>query len=184
MPEELRVRVLRSGDRTAWLRLRSELWYDHAPGELAQEVDAFLRGRGFGTVDGRPLPGTVLLAEDGVRNVVGFAEVTLRPLAEGCSSHPVGYLEGWYVVPGARRRGVGGALVRAAEQWARARGCSEMASDTLLDNQVGERSHRALGFEEVHRTIHFRKSIPPRRRKRTDRSARTARPQRRPRSAG
>jgi len=159
MTDELRVRTLTPDDRAAWLRLRSELWNDHSVEELAREVDTYLEGRGFGTIEGRPLPGTVLLAERGSREVIGFAEVTLRPFADGCASNPVGYLEGWYVVPEERRRGVGGALVRAAEDWARERGCSEMASDTLLDNLLGERSHRALGFEEVHRTIHFRRSL-------------------------
>jgi len=159
MAEGLRIRELIPADREVWLRLRHQLWGHHSADELAREVDRFLRGEGFGMVEGRPLPGTVLLAERGLGRVVGFAEVSVRPLAEGCASHPVGYLEGWYVVPEERRRSVGRALVRASENWARDHGCSEMASDTLLDNLVGERAHRALGYTEVHRTIHFRKSI-------------------------
>jgi uncharacterized protein (TIGR02246 family) len=48
----------------------------------------------------------VLLAEDAA-GILGFAEVSIRPYAEGCSTDRVGYLEGWFVRPEARRRGVG-----------------------------------------------------------------------------
>jgi len=159
MADDLRVRVLNASDREAWLRLRSQLWEYHTSEELAREVDGFLRGEGFAKFEGAPLPATVLLADRGPGRVVGFAEVDLRPLADGCLTHPVGYLEGWYVVPEERRHGVGRALLRAAEEWARARGCSEMASDTVVGNGLGEQAHRALGYEEVHRTVHFRKSL-------------------------
>jgi aminoglycoside 6'-N-acetyltransferase I len=54
---------------------------------------------------------------------------------------------------------VGGALVRAAEAWSRARGCAEMASDTEVENARSAAAHRALGFEEVGRVLLFRKSL-------------------------
>lgn len=54
-----------------------------------------------------------------------------------------------YVVPEARRRGVGRALIAAADEWARAQGCTEFASDTLADNDVSTAAHQALGFEEL-----------------------------------
>ena len=41
------------------------------------------------------------------------------------------------------------ALVAAAEDWGRARGCTEFASDALLDNAVSASAHLALGFEET-----------------------------------
>ena len=102
---------------------------------------------------------TVLLAETDTEGPVGFAEVDLRPSADGCRSSPVGYLEGWYVRPGFRRRGVGKALVRAAEEWAREQGCSEMASDTEVGNKTSQDAYRALGYEEVNRLVHFRRDL-------------------------
>jgi aminoglycoside 6'-N-acetyltransferase I len=71
----------------------------------------------------------------------------------------VAYLEGWYVVPEARRRGVGRALVESAEDWGRAQGCTEFASDALLDNDVSAAAHRALGFAETVQIRCFRKVI-------------------------
>jgi aminoglycoside 6'-N-acetyltransferase I len=63
------------------------------------------------------------------------------------------------VDPDRRGTGTGGALVAAAEAWAREHGYREMASDTLLDNDASLRAHRALGFEEVERSIHLRKAL-------------------------
>ena len=71
----------------------------------------------------------------------------------------VAYLEGWYVVPAARRQGVGAALVRAAEDWARSQGCTEFASDALIDNAVSAAAHRALGFQETVQIRCFRKLL-------------------------
>jgi aminoglycoside 6'-N-acetyltransferase I len=76
----------------------------------------------------------------------GFVEASVRPMADGCTTHPVGYVEGWYVDPDVRQKGVGRALVGAAEAWAVSRGCREMASDAHLDNAAGVVAHRALGF--------------------------------------
>ncbi|HEX2059954.1 MAG TPA: GNAT family N-acetyltransferase [Thermoanaerobaculia bacterium] len=97
-------------------------------------------------------------ADDGT--LIGFAEVSLHSRADGCDpSRPVGFLEGWYVAEPFRRTGVGAALVRATEDWARAQGCTEFASDTWLDNEVSQRAHEALGFEEVDRCVHYRKTL-------------------------
>lgn len=101
----------------------------------------------------------ILVAERGGGGLCGFAEVGTRAHAEGCDSSPVAYLEGWYVDEDSRRRGVGTALIRAAEAWARARGASEFASDALLDNEVSHRAHRALGFSEVERIVCYRKDL-------------------------
>jgi aminoglycoside 6'-N-acetyltransferase I len=101
----------------------------------------------------------VFLAETPRGESVGFAEVALRPRAEGCSTGPVGYLEGWYVRPEARHRGVGRRLMEAGEEWARSQGCTEMASDTEIGNVAGEEAHQRLGYEIVVRMVAFRKSL-------------------------
>lgn len=87
------------------------------------------------------------------------ALLSLRAWAEGCITSPVGYLEGIWVEERARRSGVAGRLVNAAEDWARNRGCTEMASDAALDNHTSLEVHRALGFEEVERAVLFRKDL-------------------------
>ena len=131
--------------------MRQALWPSDA-GEHAREIAAFFDG------DRRTLA-EVLLAVDDAGTAVGFAELSIRPYAEGCSSDRVAYLEGWYVEPEARREGVGTALVAAAEEWARAQGCTEMGSDTEITNVGSAAAHRRVGFGEVERIICFRKAL-------------------------
>lgn len=90
----------------------------------------------------------------------GFIEVSQRSYADGCDTHPVGYIEGWYVDPDLRRQGVGAALVHTAEQWAASQGCTEMASDCMEDNQTSLLAHQALGYTVTSRLIHFCKVLP------------------------
>jgi aminoglycoside 6'-N-acetyltransferase I len=130
--------------------MRQALWPEVAAEELRAEAEAH-----FAEASQQ----AVFLAEGPADEPLGMIELSLRSYAEGCRTAPVPYIEAWYVAPQARRRGVGRALVAAAEQWARARGYGEIASDTLLDNRVGERAHLALGFAEVERAIHFRKDL-------------------------
>ena len=100
------------------------------------------------------------MAESGDGRLLGFAEVGLRSHAEGCDlSRAVGYLEGWFVLEGYRRRGIGSALLRAAEAWARDQGCREMASDASLENEVSQRVHEAQGFTMAGRSVNYRKTL-------------------------
>lgn len=145
------VRALAPGDLEAWLRLRRALWPEAAARELMREAETYVAGAG-------PLA-AVFLAAAPSGELLGMLELSLRSYAEGCEATPVPYVEGWYVVPAARRQGVGRALMAAAEDWARDRGHTELASDTLIDNRVGEHAHGALGFVEVERAIHFRKDL-------------------------
>jgi aminoglycoside 6'-N-acetyltransferase I len=101
----------------------------------------------------------VIVAPRAEGGLCGFAEVGARSIADGCESSPVGYLEGWFVDPDRRGHGVGAALVRAAEDWAGARGYLELASDAELDNFDSQRAHASLGFVEVGRAVLFVKAL-------------------------
>jgi aminoglycoside 6'-N-acetyltransferase I len=148
------VRSVRIDDAPAWEAMRNALWPDHGDRYHAREIAAYFAG----TLH-EPLE--VLLAVDEAGRPVGFAELSIRPYAEGCDTDHVAYLEGWYVAPHARRQGVGRALIDAAEAWGRSQGCTEFGSDALLDNDVSAAAHAALGFEEVVQIRCFRKSLPP-----------------------
>jgi aminoglycoside 6'-N-acetyltransferase I len=102
----------------------------------------------------------VLVAERSAdAGLAGFIELGARPYADGCNTSPVAFLEGWYVDADLRRKGIGSALIRAGEAWARRRGYRELASDALLDNTTSHRAHEALGFVEVERAVRYRKDL-------------------------
>lgn len=146
------VRAVTPADAAAWLSLRHALWPDSSAGEHWDEIEKFLAGQSR-----EPL--AVLLAFDEGGRAIGLAELSIRSYAEGCTTDRVAYLEGWYVEPHARGQGVGGTLIQAAEQWARGEGCTEFASDSSVDNDIGAAAHRALGFTEVEVIRCFRKDL-------------------------
>lgn len=136
-------------------QLRHALWPESSASDHANELALILAGKPPGI-----LPATIFVAEANDAALLGFLEAGLRPHADGCDpSHPVGYVEGWYVVESQRRRGIGAALLRAAEDWARTQGCTEMASDTQFDNLLSQRTHASLGFQIAERSILYRKPL-------------------------
>lgn len=136
----------------AWSAMRATLWPSATTAEHGDELAARLAAAS------RDLAGFVVIADG--REIVGFAEAALRrDYVNGCDTSPVGFLEGIYVEPLFRRRGVAGLLIAATEAWARAAGCTELASDASLDNVDSHAFHLADGFEETERVVFFRKSL-------------------------
>jgi aminoglycoside 6'-N-acetyltransferase I len=143
------IREIVESDRDHWVRLRDALW----PGSLSDH-DAETRAY----FEKRPkAPIIFVAAADG--RLVGFLELDYRKYAPRCSSSPVPFIEGWYVEPALQGKGIGRALVEAAEAHARAAGHHEIASDAELENTDSIAAHLALGYEEVERTVCFRRSL-------------------------
>ncbi|MBK9571734.1 MAG: GNAT family N-acetyltransferase [Rhodoferax sp.] len=140
-------------DQPGWLELREQLWPHCPQAQHVREMTAFLAA---------PQHYAQFIQYDAAAQAIGLVEVALRhDYVNGTRSSPVAYLEGIYVVPRARRQGVARALVADAERWAADAGCTEFASDALLDNTQSQAMHAALGFSESMRVVFFRKSIVP-----------------------
>lgn len=142
----VRIRPLTPHEVEIYVPLRQALWPDaNDPSEVMDQL-------------ARPERFQILVAEEGSQ-FIGWVEVALRDYAEGCQTSPVGYLEGWYVVPTHRQSGIGRKLVEAAEDWARGKGCTEMASDTEIHNTLSQIAHARLGYAGVERIVCFRKPL-------------------------
>jgi aminoglycoside 6'-N-acetyltransferase I len=146
------IRPLQRRDHPQWLRLRRALWPDCSPAmhrfEMRQQ-SARSRHRG------------VLVLDCGDGRLGGFIELAVRTRVDGSFSPRIGYVEGWYVDSARRGSGWGRRLMRAAGDWAAARGLTELASDAELENPAGLRAHQAAGFRETFRLVHFIKRLRP-----------------------
>ncbi len=138
-------------DQPGWLDLRLALWAD------ATAEDH----RGYMAISlSQPERFLQLMMYDERHEPVGFIEASIRTdYVNGTESSPVGFVEGVFVVPAWRRRGVARQLYAAIADWARARGCRELASDALIDNEASQRAHRALGFRETERVVYFTREL-------------------------
>jgi aminoglycoside 6'-N-acetyltransferase I len=145
---EITIRRVTQEDKAEWLRMRKGVWPEAPDDYLDYDMDDVLSSEKdavfFAMVEG--IPG-------------GMIEARLREFAEGCFSSPVGYIEAWFVDENLRGTGIAGALTQAAEDWARDKGCTDMASDTWLDNEASIRAHVNMGYSEVERLVHFVKKL-------------------------
>jgi GNAT superfamily N-acetyltransferase len=89
-------------------------------------------------------------------NAAGEIQGTLGGVAvpDIYSGDPIATEFFWFVRPGARGRGLD--LLRAFEQWARAKGCVQLRMARLLDVMPErlDRIYRRLGFEAVEVNYH------------------------------
>lgn len=149
----MRVTQASAADLDSVVAVRHALWPEASVDELFQEARDLIRDQDENAA--------VFLAfvEDSAV-AVGLAEVTLRRgFVNGCEGSDVACLEGVYVAPAHRRKGIAQALVQAAEQFGRSRGCTEFASDALVANEASHAFHAAAGFMETQRVVYFRKPI-------------------------
>lgn len=150
--ELIRVMPCTLQDVRAWRALRAQLWPGATPAMHARETQEALE---------RPeCQGQFIARSRADGSACGLIELSLRNAYEnGCHSAPMAYMQGLYVAPALRRRGVARALVMAGQTWARRQGCSQFASDVAADNHASIALHLALGLLESERVVLFRKRL-------------------------
>jgi aminoglycoside 6'-N-acetyltransferase I len=137
-----------ASDLDDWTALRSALWPDEE--ELRARAQAMLAEPDK----------LALLCRSDAGEALAFAEASIRrDYVNGCDSTPVAFLEGIYVVPGHRHAGTARALVERVAIWARGFGCTEFASDALLENAASHAFHAAIGFAETERVVYFKRPL-------------------------
>lgn len=98
------------------------------------------------------------LARTSKNPALGF--VHLIPATNTLLLRPIWYLEDLFVKPSTRRRGVGGALMQAAERFARSTGAERLTLATANDNHAAQALYQKLGyirendFQYFHRLLH------------------------------
>jgi aminoglycoside 6'-N-acetyltransferase I len=143
------IRRMDVGDIDEWARMRACLWSSlDLDGHKAEVRDQLGKGhhRAY-----------LALADD--ERAQGFAELSIREYANGCTATPVAFLEGIWVEPEARRSGVGGALLSHISAVLRDEGYAELCSDAEIENVSSHQAHAAWGFAETKRVVYFRKPL-------------------------
>jgi aminoglycoside 6'-N-acetyltransferase I len=126
------ARLILPQDVEEWAKLRRKLWHTCTVEKNEQEIAA---------IQANPNNYAVFVSPKADGGLQGFLEISLRSQAEGCTSQQIGYIEGIYVIPAARQKGVAKALIAAAEDWARQHGCREMATDVEVENLLSQHVH-------------------------------------------
>jgi aminoglycoside 6'-N-acetyltransferase I len=151
MAPKLTIERCNSLDQPGWLDFRLALWTD----ATAEDHRAYMA-----ISLAQPERFLQLMMYDQNRAPIGFIEGSIRSdYVNGTETSPVGFVEGVYVTPEWRRKGIARQLFAAIGDWAQARGCRELASDALLDNVASQRAHVALGFKETERVVYFSKKL-------------------------
>ncbi|HEY3920105.1 MAG TPA: GNAT family N-acetyltransferase [Stellaceae bacterium] len=143
------IRELRASDRAAWAAMRAALWPEEDAAAHGAAIDTLLRRENAWS----------FVAETAEGQPLGFAEVAIRPYANGCESQPIAFLEGIWIDAPSRRHGIGRRLIDHVEAFLLAHGFRELGSDTPLDNLASQDAHRSWGFDETERVIYFRRRL-------------------------
>jgi len=146
----MKIRRMKKEDIVALTILRHELWPEHKMEELLEGAHQhFLEDEDY----------PAFLAVDEYGEAFGFLELSIHTEAPGCKTNQIAYIEGLYVKEGYRHQGAGRQLVNAAEEWARSKGITEMASDTNEKYPKSPAVHKALGYKETDKPFHYKKQL-------------------------
>ncbi len=147
----MKTLLLQSVEDPDWLQLRLALWPDASSAEHLEEMATFIA---------EPKRFAQFIARDEEGQAWGFIEASIRTdYVNGTKTTPVAFLEGLYVKPAARRKGIASKLVEAVVQWAIPSGITELASDASTRNRTSHAVHRSLGFLETERVVYFNKAL-------------------------
>jgi len=108
-------------DAAVWEALRCAHWPDGAA-DHGTEIAQFFAGT-------LPEPQAVLMAVLPSGEIAGFTELSIRMDLSGANGRRTGYVEGLYIRPEFRGRGLARQFLLAARNWSREQNCAAFASD-------------------------------------------------------
>ena len=101
----------------------------------------------------------VLLAKSD-EEYIGFIHMSIRSgFVEGADTTPVGYIEGVYVKPDYRRKGVAKELYHAGLEWLKSEKCSQIGADIGINDNMCPDFYIGMGYKEANRIICYINNI-------------------------
>jgi PhnO protein len=138
------LREIESADAEAAAGLSAQFGYPVDPAVMGQRIQNLAR-------ESR----TAIVACEG-GDVVGWIDVGLVAHLQSGESAEIG---GLVVAEICRSKGIGGQLVRAAEQWARARGVGRVLVRSQIARQAAHRFYLRQGYEQTKISAVFVKAL-------------------------
>jgi len=143
---KITIRQAQESDVSMLLRLSEQLGYQN-------ELDEFANRYHRVTEDPESI---IIVAEGADGSITGFLHCGILPeLIVPFRVHIFALV----VDEGARSRGYGEELVKAAEDWAKERGCDAITVRSRVDREGAHRFYNRLGFGRVKEQTYFRKSL-------------------------
>lgn len=107
-------------------------------------------------VPGIPAAGEVYLAVEH-HEVVGFISLSQREMPDIARHRRrrCAVIDGFFVYPGCRGRGIGAALLQEAKRWAGARGLHYLEMTVFSDSREAVGLCRSESFQEVRQTLRY-----------------------------
>lgn len=148
MPEsdnELVIREIGASDAEAAARLSGELGYPAQPEAMARRILQLSGQRDH----------AVYVASLGTE-VVGWIELAIT---FHLVSEPYADIAGLVVTESARSQGIGGKLVRFAEEWAKKQGVRKLLVRSRITRERAHAFYERAGFAKVKTSVVFEKAI-------------------------
>ncbi len=139
------IRPVEAVDLPALPGLLAQLGYPMPVEEMARRLAAV-----------RAAPDHAVLVAVGEGAVLGLMHLFLRPALE---KPPEVVVQALVVEAGLRGSGLGGRLLRAAEDWARARGQASVSLHSGMAREAAHAFYAAQGYARVGSAVLFRKSV-------------------------
>ncbi len=143
------IRKMVASDSSEWAQMRYRMWDSLSVSEHLGDIAKMLTGRIKST-------GYVAISDG---SFAGFAEVSIRDYANGCTVQPVPFLEGIWVNPEYRQQEIGRKFIAEIERDLVTQSFNELCSDAHIENDISHHAHNRWGFEETDRVVYFRKPL-------------------------
>ncbi|MDN3669063.1 GNAT family N-acetyltransferase [Echinicola jeungdonensis] len=132
------------------LKMSQKLWKDFDKAQLENLLKQTTQSEKY----------NILIAKDPKGKCVGFSIFSIRTdYVEGAEKSPTGYLEGIFVEAEFRKMGMAKEFLRIGEFWCKEKGCTQIGSDTWLNDKESREFHKRVGFWEEEEVVHFLKNL-------------------------
>ena len=95
--------------------------------------------------------GLVLVAQD--KEIVGYLMCSIKDQRPNAATRKIGHIEGVYVIPAYRRRGIAAVLIKEALKWLKERKVEYVDLNVDVQNAAAFAAYTAMGFKPHQRNL-------------------------------